>query len=289
MKEVSVIGLGAMGKELARVLNENGYRVTLWNRNPARAKGLVSAGAELAPTAADAIRASPVTIICITSHSDTKALLKTDPSALAGKTIIELSTGEASDAEALHEWIERQGARCLIGMIATFPKGIGLRESAIVTVGTQSVWEDYQPVLKTLAGKSSYIGPNVKSLAALFAGLFLPRQAFMFGMIYGALVCEKAGISMEDYVAQIPLTIDVVSDYYDLFAETMTSGDFSDPPSSIATYAAAFQDVVETFRKLDVTSELPELLHGLLKQGIESGLGDKQITALSTLMREQAS
>jgi 3-hydroxyisobutyrate dehydrogenase-like beta-hydroxyacid dehydrogenase len=288
MEDVSVIGLGTMGKELARVLNENGYRVTVWNRNPDRAKGLVSAGAALAPSAADAIRASPVTVICITSHTDTNALMKADPSALAGRTIIELSTGEASDAEALHGWIEEQGAQCLVGMIATFPKGIGLTESAIVTVGTQSVWEEYQAVLKTLAGKSSYIGPNVKSLAALFAGLFLPRQAFMFGMIYGALVCEKAGISMEHYVAQIPLTIEVVGDYYDLFAETMTSGDFSNPPSSIATYAAAFQDMVDTFRKLDVTSDLPELLHGLLKKGVDSGIGDKQITALSTLMRDKA-
>lgn len=287
MQEVSVIGLGTMGKELARVLNENGYRVTVWNRNSERAKPLVSAGARLAATAVDAIKASPVTITCITSHTDTKALLDADPSALAGKTIIELSTGEASDAEALHKWIEEQGARCLVGMIATFPKGIGLPQSAIVTVGTKDVWQEYEAVLKTLAGKSSYIGSNVKSLAALFAGLFLPRQAFMFGMIYGGLVCEKAGISMEDYVAQIPLTIEVVSDYYDIYAKTMTSGDFSNPPSSMATYTAAFKDVEDTFRKLGVTRELPELLHGLLKKGVDAGLGDQQITALSKILGDK--
>jgi 3-hydroxyisobutyrate dehydrogenase-like beta-hydroxyacid dehydrogenase len=288
MQEVTVIGLGTMGRELARVLNENGFHVTVWNRNPKRAEPLVSAGANLAATAADAIKASPVTVVCITSHTDTRAMLEADPTVLSGKTIIELSTGEASDAEALHSWIEEQGAKCLVGMIATFPKGIGLPESAIVTVGTKDVWNEYSPVVKTLAGKSSYIGPNVKSLAALFAGLFLPRQAFMFGMIYGGLVCEKAGISMEDYVAQIPLTIEVVNDYYDIYAKTMTSGDFSDPPSSMATYTAAFKDVVDTFRKLRVAHELPELLHDLLRKGIDSDLGDQQITALSTILRSDS-
>jgi 3-hydroxyisobutyrate dehydrogenase len=34
MRSVSVIGLGIMGSELARVLIERGYDVTVWNRTP---------------------------------------------------------------------------------------------------------------------------------------------------------------------------------------------------------------------------------------------------------------
>jgi len=41
---------------------------------------------------------------------------------------------------------------------------------------------------------ADFIGENVASLAALFAALFLPRQGFMFGMIYDALIAERAGI-----------------------------------------------------------------------------------------------
>jgi hypothetical protein len=55
-------------------------------------------------------------------------------------------------------------------------------------------------MLKDLAGKSSYIGDEVGSLAILYSALFLPRQGFMFGMIYGALLCKKAGVSMDTYV-----------------------------------------------------------------------------------------
>ena len=85
----------------------------------------------------------------------------------------------------------------------------------------------------------------------------------MFGMIYGALICEKAGVSMEDYVAQIPLTIKIVQDYYDLFAATVPSGNFDDPPASLGTYHAALQDVVNSCRDLGTADELPRLLRDL--------------------------
>ena len=285
MEKLSVIGLGVMGSELARVLIEAGYPVTVWNRSPDKAAPLVAAGATLAPSAIDAIEASPVTIVCIRTHTDTRELLEPHAGRLAGKTIIELSTGETAEAKKLSGWIEAHDAHCLVGMIATFPSGIGKPESAIVTVGPDAVWRRCQTILETLAGKSSHIGADVGSLAALFAGLFLPRQGFMFGLIYGALVCEKAGISMDAYVEQIPLTLAVVHDYYDVFAATVPSGNFADPPASIGTYLAAFQDVVDTFKELGVSAELPELLHGLMQRGVDAGLENDQVTALTKVLR----
>ena len=285
MQSVSVIGLGVMGTELARVLIENGYDVTVWNRTPEKAVPHVKAGAALAKTATEAIRTSEATITCIRTHSDTRALLEADPTVLTGKTIIELSTGDASEAASLMALIENQGAQCLIGMIATFPSGIGHADSAIVTIGVEDVWNDCAPILKTLAGKSAYIGTSPKALAAIYASLFLPRQGFMFGMIYGALICEKAGVSMDAYVEQLPLTIKVVQDYYDVFAASVPSGDFSNPPASLGTYYAAFQDTLNTCRDLGTPEDLPRLLHDLVKRGIDAGLADEQITALTKVLR----
>lgn len=285
MRSVSVIGLGVMGTELARELIENGYDVTVWNRTPEKAAHHVEAGARLAKSATDAVAASDATITCIRTHSDTRALLDADPSVLSGKTVIELSTGDAGEAQALLEWVRAQGADCLIGMIAVFPKGIGQADSAIVTVGDENAWQACEGILKALAGKSAYIGENPKALAAIYASLFLPRQGFMFGMIYGALICEKAGVSMEAYVEQLPLTIKIVHDYFDVFAASVPSGDFSNPPASIGMYLAAFEDTLNTCRDLGVTDELPQLLHDHVKQGIDAGLADQQITALTKVLR----
>lgn len=285
MQSVSIIGLGVMGAALARVLLEAGYKLTVWNRTPDKAVSLIDAGAMLAESPADAIKSSQVTITCIRTHSDTQALLEAEPAALDSSIIVELSTGDASEAEALKAFIEGHNARCLIGMIATFPSGIGEPESAIVTVGDEDVWSECASILRTLAGNSTYIGSSPKALAAIYASLFLPRQGFMFGMIYGALICEKAGVSMDAYVEQLPLTIKVVHDYFDVFAASVPSGDFSDPPASIGTYMAAFEDTLKTCRELGVPNELPQLLRDHVKQGIDAGLADQQITALTKVLR----
>ena len=245
MRDITIIGLGVMGTALARTLLENGYNVTVWNRTPEKSAVLEAEGAKIAATCADAVAASSTVVICIKSHPDTRVQLQSVDS-LAGKNIIELSTGSAPDAQSLYQWTNEQGAKCLIGMICTFPRGIGKHDSTIVTVGSESLWNNSKDMLKVLVGKSSYIGDEVGSLAILYSALFLPRQGFMFGMIYGALLCKKAGVSMDTYVEQLPLTIKVVHDYYDVFASSVPNKDYSNPQASINTYVAAFADTLNS-------------------------------------------
>ena len=111
--------------------------------------------ATLAATASDAIAASPATIVCIKSHSHTRALLAADPAVLKGKTIIEMSTGDASAAEELAAFIQSQGADYLIGMINAFPTKIGEEQTTIIAVGPEAVWAEYAPMIKVLGGQSS--------------------------------------------------------------------------------------------------------------------------------------
>jgi 3-hydroxyisobutyrate dehydrogenase-like beta-hydroxyacid dehydrogenase len=288
MKEITIIGLGVMGTALARTLLENGYSVTVWNRTPAKNAVLEAEGASIAATCADAVAANSTVVICIKSHPDTRAVLES-VDGLAGKNIIELSTGSAPDAQSLYQWTNEQGAKCLIGMICTFPRGIGKHDSTIVTVGSESLWNNSKDMLKVLVGKSSYIGDEVGSLAILYSALFLPRQGFMFGMIYGALLCKKAGVSMDTYVEQLPLTIKVVHDYYDVFASSVPNKDYSNPQASINTYVAAFADTLNSFRDNSANDEFPELMAKLVNMGADAGLGEKQITSLIDLLDEQKS
>jgi 3-hydroxyisobutyrate dehydrogenase-like beta-hydroxyacid dehydrogenase len=286
MKKINIIGLGIMGTALARTLLENGYNVTVWNRTSEKSAVLEAEGANIAATCTDAVAASSTVVICIKSHPDTKAQLKSVDS-LAGKNIIELSTGSAPDAQSLYEWTKEQGAKCLIGMICTFPRGIGKQDSTIVTVGSESRWNYSKDTLKVLAGKSSYIGDQVGSLSILYSALFLPRQGFMFGMIYGALLCKKAGVSMDTYVEQMPLTIKIVHDYYDVFASSVPNEDYSNPQASVNTYVAAFADTLSSFKDNSVNDEFPELMAKLVNMGADAGLGEKQITSLIDLLDEQ--
>lgn len=285
MNDITIIGLGVIGAALAQTLLKNGYKVTVWNRSPEKAEALKKEGAIVAMSSAEAIAANPTVVICIKTHTDTRAILESAQS-LEGKNIIELSTGSAPEAQSLYQWIHEKKAECLIGMICTFPRGIGEKDSTIVTVGSENLWNNSKDMLNVLAGKSNYIGDQIGSLAILYSALFLPRQGFMFGMIYGALLCKKAGVSMDTYVKQMPLTIKIMNDYYEVFASSVLTDDYSDPQASIDTYVAAFADTLESFKDNGVSDELPRLMSKLVNRGAEAGLGDKQITSLINLLNE---
>jgi 3-hydroxyisobutyrate dehydrogenase-like beta-hydroxyacid dehydrogenase len=288
MQSVTVIGLGGMGSALASALLDAGYPVTVWNRTAAKAAPLVEAGASQADSVSAAIAASPTIITCINSHSDTHTMLAERSDEIAGKQFIELTTGNAEQATALRKMAEDNNAECIVGAICSYPSGIGKQGTCILVAGAEQVWRQNEAVIRAMGPASDFIGENVASLAALFAALFLPRQGFMFGMIYGALIAERAGISAEAYFKQVPTSQKVVGDYVKVAAETISSGDFSNRGASLNVYEAAIKDMMDTFEQLKVPADLPKLMHKLVEQGITAGQGDEELPSLIKLFREQS-
>lgn len=284
MSDISVVGLGVMGSALAHTLLQNGYAVTVWNRSPEKAEPLVSAGATAANSAAEAVAASPATITCIASHDQTTALLDTFATSLRGKTIIELSTGGATEAEALANLLSENGAHWLIGIINAYPTAVGDSETVLTIVGAEDAWETWKPVIKILGGSSTRVGAEAGMLAALFAALFTTRQGFMFGMIYGGLVCRKAGIPLDTFAGQVPVSLGVLPSYHKYFADTVPGGNFDNPPATMTTYAAALDDALSTFKSVGAPAEMPQLFSDLAHKGVDAGLSDKALTALVELL-----
>ena len=241
-------------------------------------------GAKVASSAEKAVSASPATITCIASHEQTTALLGDIGASLGGKTIIELSTGGATEAEALAKMLSEKNANWLIGIINAYPTAIGKPETVLTVVGDAKVWKKWKEAIKILGGNSTHVGTEAGMLAALFAALFTTRQGFMFGMIYGGLVCKKAGIPLDTFAQQIPVSLGVLPSYHQYFADTVPEGKFDNPPATMATYAAALDDALSTFKATGAPSELPQLFSDLAHKGVDAGLSDKALTALVELL-----
>jgi 3-hydroxyisobutyrate dehydrogenase-like beta-hydroxyacid dehydrogenase len=121
-------------------------------------------------------------------------------------------------------------------------------------------------------------------VAALFAALFTTRQGFMSGMIYGGLVCKQAGIPLDAFTQQIPVSLGMLPSYYQYFADTVPGGNFDNPPATMATYVAALDDALSTFKATGAPAELPQLFSDLAHRGMDAGLQDKALTALVGLL-----
>ena len=280
MTTLAVLGLGNMGSALAHCLLKAGYDVSVWNRTSGKSETCAEAGATICASPDEAIEMCDFAIICIKSHKETVELVNGLNVSLKGKTICDMSTGDTSDADKLVAILGRQGAGYMLGMINAYPSGIGGDETTILTVGSSGTWDRFGGIIRELGGKSAHVGTKPAALAALFAGLFTVRQGFMFGMIYGALVCDKAGIPMQVYADQLPATIKLVTDYHDLFAKTVPVGDYDRAEASLKVYAMAQEDALKTYLSLDAPADFIRLMHDRTRAAWDDGYGDRQLTSL---------
>ncbi|MGW5069171.1 NAD(P)-binding domain-containing protein, partial [Streptomyces cyaneofuscatus] len=110
-KSVTVIGLGPMGRAMVTTFLDSGHPVTVWNRTRSRADDLVAKGAVLADDPAGAVAAGEIVVLSLTDYDAMYAVLGPATGALAGKTLVNLSSdtpdkgldvGGLDVAQALH-------------------------------------------------------------------------------------------------------------------------------------------------------------------------------------------
>ncbi len=284
MSDLSVIGLGKMGAALASTLLRSDRSVTVWNRSAEKAAPLVEEGAALASSPDEAIAASEATIVCIKTHRTTTELLRPLSGQLSGKTILDLSTGGAEEAKELVAMLTAAGAQWHIGMINAYPSGIGKVETAILCAGPSEVWDRWGDAIRALGGASAHVGTDPAAIPGLFAAMFTARQGFIFGLIYGGAVCRKAGLPMEAFAAQVPVTLSMAGNYADLFMRTVPTRDYDDPGATVAVYLAALEDVMATFEGTGTTDALPRLMRDLAQRGVDEGYAGQELTSLVELL-----
>src|ERR1700712_4882054 len=84
-RKVAFIGLGVMGYPMAGHLAKAGHQVTVYNRNPAKAKAWVDAhGGASAPTPAAAASAADVVMMCVGNDDDVRSVTMGADGALSG-------------------------------------------------------------------------------------------------------------------------------------------------------------------------------------------------------------
>src|ERR1700724_2430849 len=111
---ISFLGIGLMGKPMAMNLIKSGYPVTVWNRTPSRAAELMSAGARLAKSPADAVRHAEAVVLMLEKGAVVTDLLFTQGVADACREralVIDMSSIAPAVAEDHGRLLLRSGLR----------------------------------------------------------------------------------------------------------------------------------------------------------------------------------
>ena len=154
---VTVLGLGAMGTALARAFLAAGHPTTVWNRTPGRSPELDTLGATRAATAAEAVAASPLVVVCLLVDATVRSTL--DGLDLTGRTVANLTNGTPAQARDTATWAAAAGASYLDGGIMAVPAMIGGPAAFIFYSGSPVAFERHQADLAAMA-RPEYVGSD---------------------------------------------------------------------------------------------------------------------------------
>lgn len=286
MSEVSLIGLGPMGAALARVLRRAGHSVTVWNRTPGKAAALVREGAALAPDVAAAVRASPVVVVCIADYEATYGLLAETP--LAGKLLVQLSTGTPRQAREGEAWARERGAEFLGGAIVAVPSQMGRAESAILVSGSAAAFHGAEALLRRMAGAVVYLGEPVAAAAAFDLGFLSYLFGGFLGFFHGARLVEAEGLRVDRLGSMLAELAPAIGEMIKGMGEAIQARAYANPESALNASAAALDLLERQAWEAGINAEFPRFGAALFRRAVAAGHGEEEVAALFEVLRADA-
>lgn len=283
----TVIGLGNMGSVLARLLLRAGYRVTVWNRSRAKADALAAEGAVIATSALEAVQASPVVIVCVHDYSATQAILgRADiEAALAGRVLVQLTTGSPRDAREAETWARRHGAGYVEGAIQAAPAQMGLPETAVLISGAKAAFGPVEPTLRIFGGGLTYLGENVAAAAAMDLATLSCVYGMLLGFLHGTRVAEHEGFEVAQFGTIVEKIAPAFGSFFKHEAEVIQRGDFTVTQSPMGISIEATKRILAVARESGLDDEIPAFFVRFFERATAAGYENEELAALIKLLR----
>lgn len=287
MNEVTVIGLGAMGGAIAQTLLEKGYQVTVWNRTSTRADSLVEKGVVLTSTAAKAIRASQISIICVSDYMTSYEVLDVEDvhAALSGRVLIQLTTGSPEQAKKQETWATTHGAAYIDGAIAAAPTQIGGSHATIFASGSMEAFDKVKPVLRALAGHVPYYGEQASAAASIDLAFLSYLFGSYLGFFHASRILESDGLRIDDFGSMIAGVSPMIGSILQYEGEVIQHSKYENPQSSLQMSMVTVGLLMEQAREKNMNNEFPLFLQNIFHKAIAAGYGEQDIASLVKTMR----
>jgi 3-hydroxyisobutyrate dehydrogenase-like beta-hydroxyacid dehydrogenase len=194
---VGFIGLGYMGKHMARNILKAGFPLVVHNRNQAPVKELVAEGATAADSPKALAKQVDVVCSCLPGPADVEKVYLGENGVIAGakrdQILIELSTIDPDTHQRIAARAAELGAGYLDGPVSGGTSGARDATLSIMIGGSTETLEWAMPVLKAMGQRIYHAGP-VGAGAAVKLVNQLMGAVNNLGMIEGMVLGTKFGI-----------------------------------------------------------------------------------------------
>lgn len=153
---VAVVGLGLMGRPIARRLTEAGVDVRGWNRTPLDPQ--LTEGIALIPDAATAAGAGIVVIVVSDSAATGAVLAQLGGHLCRGSLVVDMGSSDPGDSRARAAALAAVGIGWLDAPVSGGPEGAAGGSLAIMAGGSETDFERVRPLLQILGSNVARVG-----------------------------------------------------------------------------------------------------------------------------------
>jgi 3-hydroxyisobutyrate dehydrogenase-like beta-hydroxyacid dehydrogenase len=278
MTSVTVLGLGPMGHALAAAFAAADHPTTVWNRTPGRENDL---DATVAGTAAEAIAASPLVVVCVRDYQAARAVL--DAGALTGRTLLNVSGGAPRQARAMATWAAAHRIDYLDGVIVATPAAVGGPAAALFYSGEPGAYDRHRATLAALGANATYLGPDPGRAAAFDASLQDLFWMAMSGVLHSFALAAAENIGAADIAGHAKAMLGYFPDLIDQVAAQVAAGHFPGDQATIDSSAAAIDHVLSTVRANGLDNGALAAVRAEVQRAIDAGHGAEGVGRLAAL------
>jgi len=203
MKSVGFIGVGLMGKHMAKHLLDAGYSLTVCDALKENAKDLLAAGAKWADYPKQVAQVSDVVITMLPNSKISFNVSCGQNGILEGAhknfTLVDMSSIDPSASREIAKYAEEKGVPMLDAPVTGNPEVAAAGKLGIMVGGPEKSYEECLPIFQKMGTKIVYVGKNgmgttLKLINNLILGVSIEAISEAF------VLAAKAGIHPEKVI-----------------------------------------------------------------------------------------
>ncbi|MFI8946715.1 NAD(P)-dependent oxidoreductase [Streptomyces sp. NPDC053750] len=281
--QVTVLGLGEMGAAIARTFVDRGYRTTVWNRTASKSTPLVDAGATAAPTAADAVAASPLVVVCLLDNKAVEEVLASVESEVAGKVLVNVTSGSAGQARAIESWATGRGAAYIDGKVMGDPPYVGTPNVMFPFSGSRTAFDTHEPMLRELGG-IAYHGEDAGLAAVEFMAQVAVGYELLIGYLHVLRLVQAEGVDVVEFTERVAGSVAIYPPLLTSMSKAIRSGTYAPDLGPLNVQAALMDDMIDHRESLGVEAVRMREVKRLMDRRIADGHGDQGFSSLFELL-----
>lgn len=203
IKHVGFIGLGTMGRPMAKNLLKAGFQLTFSSRRNDVAGEFIAAGGARVATPAEVARAADAVITIVTADAQVREVISGPNGIIAGissgKLVLDMSTIGPATACEVGAALAAKGVGFLDAPVSGGPWGAEAATLAIMVGGAAADYERAKPLLAAMGKNLFHCGPigagqTVKIVNQMVGG------GIMTLLAEGLVLAKKAGVDVRQLV-----------------------------------------------------------------------------------------